>query len=63
LPALTGGEGNIRESFREDIPKDVIPSAERRDPRVKCVMISRSLKLENEATKLADDAVVCGKKK
>jgi uncharacterized protein HemY len=59
------GEGNIRESLREDIAKDVIPSAERRDPKVKYVMISRSVDLdaENEAIKLAEEALSASKKK
>jgi iron(III) transport system substrate-binding protein len=58
-------EGNIRESLREDIAKDVIPLAERRDPKVKYVMISRSVDLdaENEAIKLAEDALSASKKK
>jgi ABC-type Fe3+ transport system substrate-binding protein len=59
------GEGNIRESLREDIAKDAIPLAQRRDPKVKYVMISRSVDLdgENEAIKLADDALAGAKKK
>ena len=58
-------EGNIRESLREDISKDVIPSSQRRDPKVKYVMISRSVDLdaENEAIKLAYDALAGAKKK
>jgi iron(III) transport system substrate-binding protein len=58
-------EGNIRESLREDIAKDVVPLAERRDPKVKYVMISRSVDLdaENAAIKLAEDALSAGKKK
>ena len=59
------GEGNIRESLRDDIAKDVIPLAQRRDPKVRYVMISRSADLdgENEAIKLADDALAGAKKK
>jgi iron(III) transport system substrate-binding protein len=59
------GEGNIRESLREDITKDGIPLAERRDPKVKYVMISRSVDLdgENEAIKLAEEALLASKKK
>jgi ABC-type Fe3+ transport system substrate-binding protein len=58
-------EGNIRESLREDISKDVIPAPQRRDPRMKYVMISRSVDMdgENEALKLASDALAAGKKK
>jgi iron(III) transport system substrate-binding protein len=58
-------EGNIRESLREDIAKDVIPSSQRRDPKVKYVMISRSVDLdgENEAIKFAYDALAGAKKK
>jgi iron(III) transport system substrate-binding protein len=58
-------EGNIRESLREDIAKDVIPSSQRRDPKVKYLMISRSVDLdaENEAIKLAYDALTGAKKK
>jgi iron(III) transport system substrate-binding protein len=58
-------EGNIRESLREDIAKDVIPVAERRDPKVKYIMISRSVDLdaENEAIKLAEEALSGSKKK
>jgi uncharacterized protein HemY len=58
-------EGNIRESLREDIAKDVIPLADRRDPKVKYVMISRSVDLdaENAALKLAEDALSASKKK
>jgi ABC-type Fe3+ transport system substrate-binding protein len=59
------GEGNIRESLREDIAKDAISLAQRRDPRVKYVMISRSVDLdgENDAIKLADDALARAEKK
>jgi iron(III) transport system substrate-binding protein len=58
-------EGNIRESLREDIAKEVIPSSQRRDPKVKYLMISRSVDLdgENEAIKLAYDALAGAKKK
>jgi iron(III) transport system substrate-binding protein len=58
-------EGNIRESLREDIAKDVIPLAERRDPKVKYAMISRSVDLdaENAALKLAEEALSASKKK
>jgi iron(III) transport system substrate-binding protein len=58
-------EGNIRESLREDISKDIIPPQQRRDPRTKYVMISRSADMdgENEALKLASDALAAGKKK
>lgn len=58
-------EGNIRESLREDIAKEGISLAERRDPKVKYVMISRSVDLdaENEAMKLAKDALSASKKK
>jgi iron(III) transport system substrate-binding protein len=58
-------EGNIRESLREDISKDIIPAPQRRDPRMKYVMISRSVDMdgENEALKLASDALAAGKKK
>jgi iron(III) transport system substrate-binding protein len=58
-------EGNIRESLREDIPKDGIPLSQRRDPRLRYVMISRAADLdgENAALKLADDALAAGKKK
>jgi iron(III) transport system substrate-binding protein len=58
-------EGNIRESLREDISKDLIPSSQRRDPKGKYLMISRSVDLdgENEAIKLAYDALTGAKKK
>lgn len=58
-------EGNIRESLREDISKDVIPVSQRRDPRLNYVMISRAADMdgENEALKLANDALAAGKKK
>jgi iron(III) transport system substrate-binding protein len=58
-------EGNIRESLREDIAKDIIPSSQRRDSKVKYLMISRSVDLdaENEAIKLAYDALAGAKKK
>ncbi|HTN73536.1 MAG TPA: hypothetical protein VMO00_20810 [Methylomirabilota bacterium] len=58
-------EGSIRESLREDIAKDVIPSSQRRDPKVRYIMISRSADLdsENEAIKLANDALAGAKKK
>lgn len=59
------GEGSIRESLREDIAKDVIPLSQRRDPKVRYVMISRSADLdgENEAIKLANDALAGAKNK
>jgi iron(III) transport system substrate-binding protein len=59
------GEGNIRESLRDDIAKDLIPLAQRRDPKMRYVMISRSADLdgENEAIKLAEDALGGAKKK
>jgi ABC-type Fe3+ transport system substrate-binding protein len=58
-------EGNIRESLREDISKDVIPVSQRRDPRLNYVMISRAADMdgENEALKLANDALTAAKKK
>jgi hypothetical protein len=58
-------EGNIRESLREDIPKDGIPLSQRRDPRIRYVMISRAADLdgENAALKLADDALAASKRK
>jgi iron(III) transport system substrate-binding protein len=58
-------EGNIRESLREDISKDGIPLSERRDRRMRYVMISRSVDLdgENEAIRLASDALAGAKKK
>jgi iron(III) transport system substrate-binding protein len=58
-------EGNIRESLREDISKDVIPVSHRRDPRLNYVMISRAADMdgENEALKLANDALAAAKKK
>jgi iron(III) transport system substrate-binding protein len=58
-------EGNIRESLREDISKDVIPVSHRRDPRLNYVMISRAADMdgENEALKLANDALMAAKKK
>ena len=58
-------EGSIRESLREDIAKDVIPLSQRRDQKVRYVMISRSADLdgENEAIKLANDALEGAKKK
>jgi len=58
-------EGNIRESLREDISKDEISASQRRDPRVRYVMISRAADIdgENEALKLANDALAAAKKK
>jgi len=58
-------EGNIRESLREDVPKDIIPPAHRREPKVKYLMISRAADIdgENEALKLASDALTGAKKK
>jgi ABC-type Fe3+ transport system substrate-binding protein len=58
-------EGNIRESLREDISKDGIPASQRRDPRVKYVMISRAADMdgENAALRLAEDALSASKKK
>ena len=58
-------EGNIRESLREDVAKDVIPISHRRDPNVKYLMISRAADIdgENAALKLANDALLGAKKK
>src|SRR5919109_3892025 len=58
-------EGNIRESLREDIAKDVIPVPHRRDPTVKYLMISRAADIdgENAALKLANDALLGARKK
>jgi ABC-type Fe3+ transport system substrate-binding protein len=58
-------EGNIRESLREDISKDVIPPTHRRDAKVKYLMISRFADIdgENDAVKLASDAAAGAKKK
>ncbi|HEY3302335.1 MAG TPA: extracellular solute-binding protein [Candidatus Binatia bacterium] len=58
-------EGNIRESLREDISKDVIPPTHRRDAKAKYLMISRSADIdgENDAVKLASDAAAGAKKK
>jgi len=58
-------EGNVRESLREDIPKDVIPLSHRREPKVKYLMISRAADIdgENAALKLANDALAGAKKK
>ncbi|HEV8342860.1 MAG TPA: extracellular solute-binding protein [Candidatus Binatia bacterium] len=52
-------EGNIRESLREDISKDVIPLSHRRDPKTRYLMISRAADIdgENAALKLASDAL------
>ena len=58
-------EGNIRESLRVDIPKDVIPPSHRRDPKIRYLMISRAADIdgENDALKLATDALAGAKKK
>ncbi|HEY2987118.1 MAG TPA: extracellular solute-binding protein [Candidatus Binatia bacterium] len=58
-------EGNIRESLREDIPKDVIPPTHRREPKVKYLMISRAADIdgENDALKLASEAHAGARKK
>lgn len=52
-------EGNLRESLREDIPKDVIPLSHRRAPGVKYLMISRAVDIDEERTalKLVNDAL------
>jgi ABC-type Fe3+ transport system substrate-binding protein len=59
------GEGNIRESLREDIPKDVIPAAHRRQPGVQYLMISRAvdIDMEREALKLVQDALAEAQKR
>jgi len=59
------GEGNVRESLREDIPKDIIPLSHRRESKVKYLMISRAADIdgENAALKLANDALAGAKKK
>ncbi|MGH7830905.1 MAG: ABC transporter substrate-binding protein, partial [Candidatus Binatia bacterium] len=58
-------EGNIRESLRVDIPKDVIPASHRRDPKIRYLMISRAADIdgEKEALKLATEALAGAKKK
>jgi iron(III) transport system substrate-binding protein len=58
-------EGNIRESLREDIAKDIIPLTHRREPKVKYLMISRAADIdgENDALKLASDAHAGARKK
>lgn len=52
-------EGNLRESLREDIPKDVIPVSHRRVPGVKYLMISRAADIDEEraALKLVNDVL------
>lgn len=53
------GEGNLRESLREDIPKDVIPPSHRRVAGVRYLMISRAADIDGERTalKLVNDAL------
>jgi iron(III) transport system substrate-binding protein len=57
-------EGNFRESLREDVSKDAVPPAYRRDAKVRYLMISRAADIdgENEAMKLASDAAAAKKK-
>jgi iron(III) transport system substrate-binding protein len=58
-------EGSFRESLREDIPKDVIPPDHRREPKVNYLMISRAADIdgENDALKLANEALGAARKK
>jgi iron(III) transport system substrate-binding protein len=58
-------EGSFRESLREDIPKDIIPSAHRRESKVQYLMISRAADIdgENDALKLANDALSAARRK
>ena len=58
-------EGNVRESLREDIPKEVIPLAHRRVSGIGYTMISRAADIDGEkaALQLVNDALAGAKKK